>query len=125
MPKRLRCDLISLALQPVAWIRAMNLTPERRITRSDVIDASTYMNLRDLKPEYKGLNPGFLDLGGLPHAENLVINGEERSASREKPLNCDLGGIRSYQPRWCDFRSASAGRHFWANGSDATFCGLR
>ena len=65
----------------LGWARAMGLAPERRITRSDVVDASTYMNLREVETAYKGLNTGTLDLAGLPHAETLVVNGKEQSVS--------------------------------------------
>ena len=61
----------------LGWSRAMGLDATRRLSRGDVIDASTFMSLRELESAYKALPKGSLDLSHLTHPETLVLDGRE------------------------------------------------
>jgi len=65
----------------LGWSRAMALDPTRRPRRSDVVDASTLMTLRELEGSFKALQTGSLDLTPLMKDETLMLDGREMEVS--------------------------------------------
>ena len=61
----------------LAWSIAMGIDPTRRLSRGDVIDASTFMEAQKLESTFKALPKGTIDFTHLTQAETIVLDGRQ------------------------------------------------
>ncbi|TVQ89436.1 MAG: hypothetical protein EA397_15365 [Deltaproteobacteria bacterium] len=66
------------------WMLAFALDPTREPTSGDVVDGSTFPDLKELREAFQAVPKGKVDLQTLPPGAELVVNGRVLDASKGK-----------------------------------------